>query len=126
MNDLVVLFQSGACRTTPLDEFIADPPSGKPASVPEIVARTCHACPVRQTCLDWALKHDEYGVWAGTTRKVRESLMRGIRRARCPACADEQLWTTLTRQVCAACGLSWDASKEHSQSPRRQAATVAA
>lgn len=126
VNDLQSLYQSGSCRGMEWDGFFADPPPGKPAEVPESVARICAACPVRQTCLDWALAHDEWGVWAGTSRKVRESLARGIRRAKCPACADSRLWTTPTRQVCAACGLSWDASREHSQSARRQAATVAA
>lgn len=126
MNDLFVLFRFGACRNTYLDAYVDDPPLGKPATVPDVVARICHSCPVRQTCLDWALTHGEHGVWAGTTRKVRESLARGIRRARCPACAADRLWTTPDRQVCAACGLAWTASREHSQSPRRHAATVAA
>lgn len=119
MNDLRVLYQSGACVNAPLDEFIDEPISGKPAEVPGNIASICLGCEVRQQCLDWALDHDEYGIWAGTTRKVREGLARGIRRAKCPACACDLLWTTPAMQVCVACGLSWAASKEHSQSPRR-------
>lgn len=34
----------------------------------------CHACPVRQECLDWATTAQEYGVWGGTTEHERRRL----------------------------------------------------
>lgn len=31
-------------------------------------------CPVREQCLAWALKHDEWGIWGGTTKTERERI----------------------------------------------------
>lgn len=39
--------------------------------------RICSGCKVRQTCLDFALKHDErYGVWGGLSERERRKLKR--------------------------------------------------
>ena len=40
----------------------------------------CDRCPVRQQCLDYALGHDEVGVWGGTITSERKAMLR--RRAR--------------------------------------------
>lgn len=37
----------------------------------------CDGCAARGPCLEWALKHDEAGVWGGTTDRDRERLRRG-------------------------------------------------
>lgn len=34
----------------------------------------CSACPVRQRCLDYALEHEEFGVWGGATPEERDHL----------------------------------------------------
>lgn len=34
----------------------------------------CKTCPVRIECLQWALDHDELGVWGGTTDDDRHRL----------------------------------------------------
>lgn len=34
----------------------------------------CTACPVRKRCLDYALEHEEFGLWGGTTPKERDEL----------------------------------------------------
>lgn len=36
----------------------------------------CSTCPVRQQCLDYALKGDELGVWGGLTANERRKLKR--------------------------------------------------
>lgn len=37
--------------------------------------RICETCPVQQTCLQWALDHNEnFGVWGGLTAEQREKL----------------------------------------------------
>jgi WhiB family redox-sensing transcriptional regulator len=41
-------------------------------------ARTCATCPVRNACLDHALRYEEYGYFAGTTRKTRRALRRQL------------------------------------------------
>lgn len=39
----------------------------------------CRKCPVKADCLEHAVKYDEPGLWAGTTRDKRRSLARGER-----------------------------------------------
>src|SRR3954470_3067988 len=36
-----------------------------------IAKSLCWSCPEQQACLDWALTHDEWGVWGGTLREER-------------------------------------------------------
>ncbi len=42
----------------------------------ELVNRTCAACPLREPCLEWALRHEDYGIWAGTSREDRRRIRR--------------------------------------------------
>lgn len=35
--------------------------------------RVCLRCPLRAACLEWALKHDEEGVWGMTTKEERNA-----------------------------------------------------
>jgi WhiB family transcriptional regulator, redox-sensing transcriptional regulator len=32
-----------------------------------ITQRLCGNCPVKEACLEWALVHERYGIWGGTT-----------------------------------------------------------
>lgn len=43
--------------------------------------KLCSLCDVQQQCLAYALTHDEYGVWGGTTHEERQHIQRkrGIR-----------------------------------------------
>lgn len=36
----------------------------------------CSGCDVREQCLDFALEHNEYGIWGGTTQDEREMITR--------------------------------------------------
>lgn len=48
-------------------------------SVPQLAAAkgVCAECPVRQTCLDWALDAGvDHGVWGGLSENERRSLKR--------------------------------------------------
>jgi WhiB family redox-sensing transcriptional regulator len=39
----------------------------------------CAVCPVRETCLAWAVRNGErYGVWGGTTEQQRRRLIRHV------------------------------------------------
>lgn len=31
----------------------------------------CEPCPIRKQCLEWALHHEQYGIWGGTTEWQR-------------------------------------------------------
>lgn len=41
--------------------------------------RICHACPVQDDCLEFALEHDErFGIWGGLSERERRRLKREI------------------------------------------------
>lgn len=41
----------------------------------------CRDCPVRQQCLDYAVRaNEQYGVWGGRTPDERRAVRRGMRR----------------------------------------------
>lgn len=37
----------------------------------EAARELCAACPMFDACYEWAIIHEDYGLWAGTTRKDR-------------------------------------------------------
>ena len=43
---------------------------------PEPARAICARCPVRDKCLVWALEHEDYGIWGGTTEKERRAIKR--------------------------------------------------
>lgn len=75
----------------------------------------CRPCPVRVTCLDFALRNKLNGVWGATSDYQRRLLMRkGIPRKRCPLCESRALtvmvsaWNFPTVAICISCGASWE------------------
>lgn len=43
--------------------------------LPRVAKKFCGECPVRQQCLEYALKvNEQYGVWGGLTAKERQAL----------------------------------------------------
>lgn len=36
----------------------------------------CYRCPARQACLDYAVAHNEVGVWGGKTQRERSGMRR--------------------------------------------------
>ncbi|MCW6003848.1 WhiB family transcriptional regulator [Micromonospora sp. CPCC 205371] len=86
---------------------------GLPAEVPADADALCQACVARVECLAWALEHDEFGVWGGTTRQQREAMARPIVRAKCPACQGRMLFRAGRQQICGECGTSWEATRIH-------------
>jgi WhiB family redox-sensing transcriptional regulator len=48
----------------------------------------CLECPVRQTCLDYALANDEaHGIWGGLSPRQRQAYRRGVDVIKtCPVC----------------------------------------
>jgi len=45
------------------------------------VLDACHSCPVREQCIEHALKHERFGYWGGTSERQRNALrkLRGIK-----------------------------------------------
>lgn len=58
-------------------EFV--PPPGRPNKPPtpseQAAIAVCRTCPVRKECLDYAVEHDEAGIWGGTTEQDRQHLL---------------------------------------------------
>ena len=36
--------------------------------------KICHTCPVIAECLEWALHHERWGIWGGTTSTERSRI----------------------------------------------------
>jgi WhiB family transcriptional regulator, redox-sensing transcriptional regulator len=62
-----------ACRGMPIDVFFQ--PTGDRDWRPDEALAVCARCPVREQCLEMALRDNEiYGVLGGTTEKARYAL----------------------------------------------------
>tara|TARA_Y100000361_G_C11091414_1_gene306636 strand:- start:115 stop:402 length:288 start_codon:yes stop_codon:yes gene_type:complete len=60
----------GKCRDLQTDIFFAE--GGKQAKLAKVI---CVACPVREECLDYAIRNFElYGIWGGYTAPERRDL----------------------------------------------------
>lgn len=105
---LRALKDQGECRDVNPDIFypVYDSPSSTAAAI-----AICDRCGIKPECLEWALKHDEMGVWGGTSEATRRSLKRPRTRTRCinPECQSENvLFGKDDRtEFCVDCGLSW-------------------
>jgi WhiB family redox-sensing transcriptional regulator len=74
----------------------------------ETIAKAyCQRCRVVTQCLEWALNHNENGIWGGTTEPERRALKRGGERRSCPGCLNTLIFTDDLSNVCVSCGLSW-------------------
>lgn len=81
-----------ACRPTPgsgLDPSLWHPDEKTSAGDPGIrkALRICGSCPVREECLEHAIKFEPYGIWGGTRERERDYLrqqrgQRGVFRLR--------------------------------------------
>jgi hypothetical protein len=71
-DDLPVPVAPGVTLHVKLDPNIWFPRRGEPAF---LAKRICAACPVRQSCLSYALaEHEETGVWGGAGESIRRRL----------------------------------------------------
>jgi WhiB family redox-sensing transcriptional regulator len=71
----------GACVDADPESFFLEPNMrGKEKRTREVNAKTiCNTCPVKQQCLDHALKVPEvYGVWGGMTEEERHVLAKRL------------------------------------------------
>lgn len=62
---------SAVCAQTDPEVFF--PEQGGTAAA---ARRICSACPVVEDCLQYAVEHNEQGIWGGTSAKTRQR-MRG-------------------------------------------------
>lgn len=69
--------REAACRNTAtvpqMQRALADRYFANHAATLDVV-RACRECPVRATCLQWALDHDELGYWGGMSETERRRM----------------------------------------------------
>ena len=70
-------YHHAECRQMAVDLFFPDSPN----EIPAAAARACERCDVHSECLDHAIRHEDEGVWAGTSPAQRSRIRRnaGIR-----------------------------------------------
>jgi hypothetical protein len=81
----------------------------EPPTAPPAVKAICQRCPVAGRCLDKYMD-EEVGVFAGTTGYQRRLMTKKIVRKQCVRCQSTDVVknNTQKKEVCLACGLSWD------------------
>jgi len=50
-----------------------------------IAKRICGECPVREDCLEWAVRNEQYGIWGGVGPRQREYIV-SDREKHCASC----------------------------------------
>lgn len=110
MKDLIgtAWMKDGACRGHNTDWWF----NGKPSDTTyRLALKICANCPVRTTCLQWALQwpvQDLHGIWGGTSQRERVRITTEQRKA--PTCP-----TTITlRTTGRISGERWTDSHKHS------------
>lgn len=70
-----------SCAEVGTHFFYLDSSHADWASARSTLRIICGGCPVRQSCLDWGIKHEEFGWWGGHSPRERDSLRKemGIR-----------------------------------------------
>lgn len=66
------------CTSVPWELFFPEVDDPNP-SHRRVLRALCDACPVLSMCRDHALRHEEYGFWAGMTAKDRRLVRRELR-----------------------------------------------
>ncbi|MEH0580876.1 MULTISPECIES: WhiB family transcriptional regulator [Streptomyces] len=75
--------QHAACRHEDPDLFFPIGTSGPALLQTEQAKAVCRRCPVRESCLEWAMETDQtLGVWGGLSETERRALKRRIKAGR--------------------------------------------
>lgn len=125
MSDLPVLRERmgdwvnhGACRQAVADG-VADPSWWFPGAEREmrtinLAKQICEGCVVKSDCLDWAVQHEQFGIWGGIGPRQREYVGTG-RKTMCRVCERPFPASTSGRIYC-----SDECSRAHRLKRRRQ------
>ena len=66
------------CAQVGIELFFTDPAKNGILEYRHLLQDTCRHCPMIVQCRDWALRHEEYGFWGGTTPRERVALRREL------------------------------------------------
>ena len=73
IKDHYNLWEDGLCRQTSQELFF--PEKGEVATPAK---KVCKQCPVKEACLEHALKKHEYGIWGGLSEQERKNLKKHL------------------------------------------------
>jgi len=65
------------CAQIGMDFYFNEPTNGI-YIFRDLLKATCNECPMLVQCRTWALHHEEYGWWGGTTPRERVSLRKEL------------------------------------------------
>jgi WhiB family redox-sensing transcriptional regulator len=62
--------------------------------VPDYIKKMCEECPLKERCIEHAVKHEYYGYWGGTSERERRRMRRvsGIRGSKPETGAWDEAW----------------------------------
>jgi hypothetical protein len=68
----VLDLSQASCVGTDPEAFFKE--GGPPTTEHRLAKRVCMGCPEREPCLEWALRHELYGIWGGTSAPERKAM----------------------------------------------------
>jgi WhiB family redox-sensing transcriptional regulator len=69
---------SGRCSEIGSEFFFPDSENERDTSMYSFGKKICASCEIKQTCLDWAVHHEGFGLWGGTTPRERMVIRRKL------------------------------------------------
>jgi WhiB family redox-sensing transcriptional regulator len=67
---------SGLCREVGTEFFFPEEGKETDTSIYSFGKMICSGCEVREQCLEWAVRHEGFGLWGGTTPRERQAIRR--------------------------------------------------
>ena len=65
----------GLCREIGIEFFFPED-KGSGVDIYRYSRKICDSCVVKNKCLEWAVKHEAFGMWGGTTPQERKLIRR--------------------------------------------------
>jgi hypothetical protein len=70
LREPMTWMERGTCRNAPQDQFFPEKTFGG-NQYKKVIETYCNVCPVKKSCLNFALDNYELGIWGGTTTRAR-------------------------------------------------------
>lgn len=64
------------CREVGVEFFYPDEDNPRDITMYSAARKICSNCEVKDECLEWAVKHENFGMWGGTTPRERATIRR--------------------------------------------------
>ena len=65
----------GLCREVGIEFFFPED-RGNGSDTYTFARKICSGCVVKEQCLEWAIRHEDHGMWGGTTPTERRKIRR--------------------------------------------------